>query len=88
MKFIVDEMPATAEDCPFSDCLDVIDDEYLSSDDVKICEDCGGVIVDEEDIEEMTMCALTGFPCDLEQQGFCDWLKPQYETKGASPLQW
>lgn len=88
MKFIVDELPENAEDCPFSDVVNVVRGEYILSDDVEVCEDCGGVIVDNEDIEEMTMCALSGLPCDLEMQGFCNWLKPQYQTKGVKHLKW
>lgn len=51
MKFIVDELPEDAEDCPFSDVVNVVSGEYIISDDVEVCEDCGGDMREESEQE-------------------------------------
>ena len=83
MRIIVDEVPQHPDDCMFSDFVRLVDPEYMKeleeSGELEVCEDCGGIVLDDGRTKESYMCTLKddicGFEiCGFESCGECDCL--------------
>lgn len=78
MRILVDVLPSEPEDCIFMEYVEAVSDEVLEG--AEICEDCGGVILDDEDVEVVHGCVLSGCRCVLEE-GECKYLSEGYVTR-------
>ena len=84
MKVVVDIMPVRPIDCLFSEFVHVIDGDVLDrleeEGEVETCCDCGGIVIDDEYVDETYICRITDEVCSIERVGLCDCLVER--TKG------
>lgn len=78
MRIVVDKMPIQPEDCDFAEYIETVDQELIEdlaeSGELEYCEDCGGIKVEDEYVEEVFICTRTGERCGLDEYGYCDYL--------------
>lgn len=78
MRILVDAVPTEPEECLFMQFVEHVSEEVLEE--AEICDDCGGVILGEDDVDIIPFCILTETPCELKD-GECDCLANGYVTK-------
>ena len=79
MRILVDAMPTDPEECLFMEYVEVVHQDALEE--AEVCDDCGGVILDDEDINIVCGCSLTGIPCAFERGEECECLALGYVTR-------
>lgn len=79
MRLLVDYIPTKPQDCMFLKPIPYVDEETMEN--AEICEDCGGLDIDEDDIHYIPLCVVTGGICALIRNNECDCLSTGYVTR-------
>ena len=79
VRVLVDSMPTTIEDCFFVEPVEVVKEDAIQN--AEMCDECGGFILTDEDVDVVFGCILTGERCTLDTDGECVNLSVGYVTR-------